>query len=214
LPLTASYTYLPETTAGTPAVAPTAATIDINILALPTQAAGKFGSATCPAPGSDPMCDPGSTSPTSACVIQTGTRMGQAGTCFGGCCISDGTCKSSSCVASGLGTQVQLCNSQTCTCVGCGNANANIDLVCKVYVPSCFSTRDRKCVGVTTCSHNHDLTVCRAALASNPTLQSYVGKTCLEAGSNRSPDAQGLLTVNWKVCTHDCSLTTLAPFVF
>ena len=142
-----------------------------------------------------------------------GTRKGSAGTCFGGCCISDGTCKSSACAAAGLGAQVALCNGPTCKCVGC-NAGADIDLVCKVYVPACYSTRDRKCVGVTTCSHNTDLATCRAALASNPTLQGHVGKTCLEAGTNRGPDAQGLLTVNWKVCTHDCSRTTAAPFAF
>ena len=73
---------------------------------------------------------------------------------------------------------LQECNGPQCTDSGSGD-----NLECRVYVNNCVSSKDRKCIGVTTCrSTPGDLNACRATI-QDPTLRSYIGLTCLDSGN-------------------------------
>lgn len=164
----------------TGALAPTLATVRLLIMNVPTPVSlpsGSYGSATCPSPSANlASCSVTGTNPFTSCVIQTGTRKGQGGVCFGGCCMTDGTCKSSSCVAAGLGQKLKECNGPQCL------DPSGDRLQCRVYVNNCASSKDRKCIGVTTCNSTpNNLDACRASI-QDATLRSYIGKTCLDSG--------------------------------
>lgn len=180
--VTAVYQYQLIATS-TQALAPTLATVKLIIMDPPAPATlpdGSYGSPSCPSPsGFTGSCSVTGTNPFTACVIQTGTRKGQGGVCFGGCCMTDGTCKSSACVAAGLGSNVKECNGPQCLDAGSGDR-----LACRVYVNNCASTKDRKCIGVTTCASTPtNLNACRSTI-QDATLRSYIGKTCLDSGIN------------------------------